>query len=191
MGDSELLELDGRVQSLIRRQFKALVHLCMSSANVLKVLAPVMQKETRSYLRSRLGDFSVSDIYLRQFGENGDQAAADQLAEAFELASPEVIASAPVREMNCLAVPAGGSEDHLRQLARSVADGKPLVSASSSDEIVLYREHTLGCLADLKQLGPLGQQAYRKMTDQEHFTPHSRNDIVTVSKQWGVRSDER
>jgi hypothetical protein len=180
---AELLELDGRVQAIIRKQFRALVHVCMTSANLLKVLAPAMQKEVRSFLRSRLGESSVADIYLAQFGAGGEQHAEDNLAEAFELAAPEVIASAPARELDLLALPPGEAEQRLRDLARNASPGKTLVSVRSSEEIVLYREQTIACLADLKQLGPLAHEAYQKLISQEHFTPHSRNDIV----EWGTR----
>jgi serine/threonine protein kinase len=180
---TEMLELDGRVQAIIRKQFRALVHVCMTSANLLKVLAPAIQKEVRSFLRSRLSENDVADIYLAQFGDGGEQQAEDNLAEAFELAAPEIIASAPARELDLLALPEGAAEQRLRDLARNATPGKMLVAVRSSEEIVLYREQTIACLADLKQLGPLGHEAYQKLISQEHFTPHSRNDIV----EWGTR----
>jgi hypothetical protein len=180
-----LVELDGRIQGLIRRQFKALVHVCMSSANVLRVLAPAMRKETRAYLQTALGSTTIAQIYLEQFGDESDppERLQDDLAEAFEKACPEVAASSPVRELNLLGVPPGDGEQELRGLVRSATDGIPLLPVPSSDEIVMYREHTLACLMDLNQLGPLGQEAYQKLCAQENFTPHSRADVA-----WGPRA---
>jgi serine/threonine protein kinase len=181
----DLVELDKRIQAIIRKQFKALVHVCMSTANVLKTLAPAMQKETRAFLRARMGEINVAEIFLQQYGEHSDaqERLEDQLAEGFERAAPEVVSSPPAQELNVLALPPGQGEQQVRELASQAID-KTFVTVPSKDEIAIYREHTLGCLADLKQLGPAGQDAYHKMVAREHFTPHSRADIV----EWGTRS---
>jgi hypothetical protein len=185
IGPNELLELDRRMQVLNRYQFKALVHVCMTSANILKALAPAMHKEARSYLRSRLGETSITELYLGQFQDGQEDAAErleDDLAAAFELAAPEVVASSPSSEANYLAVPQDSHEDSLREVAVKAFDGKPVLSVPSSDEITIYREHTLACLADLVQLGPLAHEAYTKVITEERATPHSRCDIT----EWGT-----
>jgi serine/threonine protein kinase len=175
----DLVELDGQIQSVLRRQFKALVHVCMTSANILKSLAPAMQKEARSYLQGRLGATSVAELFLKRAGDTPEK----DLDSAFEEAAPEVIASSTVSERIFLAVPQGEAEAQVREVAAKSADGVPWIATKSTDEIVVYREQTLRCLADLKQLGPLGLEAYQKLIATEHFTPHSRNDIV----EWGIR----
>ena len=189
VGPNELIELDNRIQGLIRVQFKALVHICMTSANVLKTLGPAMHKEARAYLRNKLGDNSVTDIYLDQFGE-GEQGGGgrleDDLAEAFEMACPEVAATPPISELNMLAVPPSPAEKRLREVAASAIDGKQVLAVSSADEITIYRQHTLACLADLEQMGPAAQEAYETTVGQDHCTPHNRCDIT----EWGTRGDE-
>jgi eukaryotic-like serine/threonine-protein kinase len=184
---SALVELDARMQVLIRKHFKALVHVCMATANVLKTLAPAMQKETRAFLRGRMGEINVAEIFLQQDANRSDakERLEDELAEGYERAAPEVVASPPAQELNVFAVPPGQGEEQVRELARLAID-KNIVAAPSMDEITIYREHTLGCLADLKQLGPAGQDAYHKMVAREHFTPHCRADIV----EWGTRSEQ-
>jgi serine/threonine protein kinase len=182
---SDLMDVDTRMQGLIRKQFKALVHVCMSTANVLRTLAPAMQKEARAFLRGRMGDIHIAEVFLQQYGELEDAAERleDELAECFERAAPEVVASPPAHELNVLAVPPGQGEEQVRQRARQGIPEKTLVAVGSKDEITIYREHTLGCLADLKQLGPAGQAAYHKVVACEHFTPHCRADIMS----WGTR----
>ena len=187
VGPEELVELDKRMQALIRTQFKALLHVCVTSANVLKSLAPAMHKEARAFLRARLGDSGVADIYLQQFqvGQNGDDTRLeDDLAEVFEAASPDVVASPAASELNFLAMPPGPCENRVRAAAANAVDGRTLMAASSTDEITIYREHTLACLADLDQLGPLAQEAYEKVLKMENATPHSRCDIT----EWQTRS---
>jgi serine/threonine protein kinase len=183
----DLVELDGHMQTLIRKQFRALVHVCMAPANVLKALAPAMQKETRAFLRKRMGEINVAEIFLQQFPDQAEpeECMEDQLAEGFERAAPEILASPPARELNLFAVPPGNGEDKIRVLASHAIADKTLVPVPSTDEIAFYREHTLGCLADLKQLGPAGQEAYHKMIAKEHCTPHNRADII----EWGTRSE--
>jgi serine/threonine protein kinase len=188
VGVAELVELDGRMQALLRRQFKALVHVCMSSANMLKTLFPAMLKEARAYLRARLGEIHVADIYLRQFGTVNPETkwtkeAENDLTAAIEQAAPEVAAASAERELNILAVPPGEAEELFRELAAKAAHRTRWTPATCTDEIVIYREHTLRCLADLKQMGPMGQDAYQKLIAQDHFTPHSRCDVL----EWGPR----
>jgi hypothetical protein len=188
VGPNELLELDHRMQTIIRGQFKALVHICMSSANVLKALVPAMHKETYAFLTTRLGETSVTDIYLQLFPspDEADDRLEDDLADGFETASPEVVASPPIAEVNMFAVPSGTDEQRLRDAAAKAVDGKPLLNISSIDEIAVFREHTLACLADLDQMGPLAQEAYEKIVTEDKNTPHSRCDIT----EWGTLSPD-
>jgi hypothetical protein len=139
-------------------------------------------------LRHRLGDASVVDIYLRSFDRAGPSPENRLLADlegCYEAAVPEVAASSPSTELNVFAVPKEPGEDQLRDALKNALDGATMVTASSTDEIVIYREHTLGTLADLKQLGPIAQEAYEKASSQDHFTPHSRADVPG----WASRDD--
>jgi eukaryotic-like serine/threonine-protein kinase len=188
VGDSELVDLDARIQGLIRIQFKALVHICMASANMLKSVAPAMHKETRAFLRSRLVETNVAEIYQGQFqsdSQDADTRLEDDLAEAFEMASPDVTASPPLSELNLLAVPPGPGEERLREVAAKAIGSKEVTPTQSADEITIYREHTLTCLADLDQLGPAALEAYHKAFAHGNG-PHSRFDIA----EWGTRSGE-
>ncbi len=175
------MELDKRMQAMIRTQFKALLHVCVTSANVLKSLAPAMHKEARAFMRARLGDAGAVEIYLQHFQpeQNGDDTGLeDDLAEVFEAASPEVVASPPASELNMLAMAPGPCENRVRAAASKAVDGRTLMAVPATDEITIYREHTLACLADLDQLGPVAQEAYEKVVNQDNATPHSRCDIT-------------
>ena len=173
---------------MIKKQFKALVTVCMSSANVLKRLAPAMRHEARGYLRPRMGNANVAEIYLKQFeGQaDGERRLHEDMEAIYGKAAPEVTTAEPAGEMNLLAVPPGASQQDLRELVVEASQGKTWLTVDSADEIVLYREHTLGLLADLDQLGPEGQEAYQKLVAKEHFTPHCRGDIT----EWGTRTSE-
>ena len=49
--------------------------------------------------------------------------------------------------------------------------------AASHDDVIFYRETANLPLAELEQMGPAAQEAYRQMAATEHFTPHIRCDI--------------
>jgi hypothetical protein len=171
---ADLLQLDQRLQVLIRKQFRALVHVCLSSSNLLRTLAPALLQETEGFLDGRLAAADVAETYLAQHDE------AD-LARVFEEAAPELGGAAAARELCILAAPPGVAETTLRQLLKEQVDERadPMElrpAVSDPDEILLYRERPLR-LNDLEQLGPLGQEAYRQMSAGDHFTPHSRCDV--------------
>jgi hypothetical protein len=53
-----------------------------------------------------------------------------------------------------------------------------MVPASSTDDIVFYREQPHLALTDLPQLGPAARELYQQVLTTEQFGPHSRLDIV-------------
>src|SRR5205823_4616192 len=64
-----LRELDHDMQTLIRKQFTALVHVCMASSNFLKTLQLSMQQEAETFAGARLaGTADVAEMYLAQHG---------------------------------------------------------------------------------------------------------------------------
>jgi hypothetical protein len=52
-----------------------------------------------------------------------------------------------------------------------------VLSATAEDDILFYREISNLPLAELEQLGSVGQDAYRQMIAAEDFTPHTRIDV--------------
>jgi len=182
---AELQELDRRIQGMIQRQFTALVHVCMTSANVIRGLLAALLQETEAFLGSRLEDANVVEMFLAQHRRPGDSegdepAAAVDLAAAYEEAAPElfVARTEQAREMCILTAPPGPGEESFRQLAQQALPETALIAAPSADEILFYREETRLPLSELKHLGPLGREAYRQMTAVENFTPHSRVDVA-------------
>jgi hypothetical protein len=174
----ELQELDGRMQELIQKQFRALMHVCLSSANLLKELRAAMQREAEDFVSCRLAGANVAEMYLAQY-ETTEQAQGE-ISGIFEQAVPALAGTRTggKEEINILAVPADEVGERFRALAAQAMPEVSLVSASSRDDIILYREVPHVAVADLDQLGSLGFDAYRQLATTEHFTPHSRSDIV-------------
>jgi hypothetical protein len=179
----QLQELDRKVQALLRRQFKALVYVCMTSSNVLRNLAPAMLLETQDFLGSRLAAADVVEMYLRQHkAHEADLPSVldtlrQDLGGIFNKAAPALGGMAASGEIVLMGVPAGPGGDEFRELARQALSTVRAQETESPDEIVYYREQVYPHLPTLEQLGPLGEDAYRKLSSQEHFTLHSRIDI--------------
>ncbi len=178
LGADELRELDQQMQKMIRQQFTALVHVCLTPSNLLKNLEAAMQREAEAFVAARLTTTNVVDMYLAQQGSE-EEAQAD-LVDALDEAAPDLADARASRnsEIQVLVVPAGPAGEKLAELARTSLPKVTLLTDPHSDDIVFYREVPQVELSKLEQLGPVGYEAYRQMAAVEHLTPHSRNDIT-------------
>jgi serine/threonine protein kinase len=176
-----LLDLDFTIEALLKKDFVALVHVCLTTANVLKTVEPAMLQAAEGFVATQLTETNAAETFLEQ---HADAEAEAEIAGFFDEAAPELSPnriSQPV-EMSVLAVPPGEAGDHYRQLAGQALPGVELIPAASSDDVVLYREVSNLSLNDLDLLGPQGQEAYRQMTGTENFTPHARIDVDFTSR---------
>ncbi|HYT91306.1 MAG TPA: tubulin-like doman-containing protein, partial [Gemmataceae bacterium] len=179
-----LLEFDRRVQALLRNQFRALVHVCTTSANVLRTLAPALRQEARAFLESRLEVADVAESYLlqQQEREQPDGSATDALRQdllaAYQKAAPELHVRGTPAEAVLLAVPVSSAGQEFRGLAREALALPAVGEAAATDEIVFYREYQNISLANVDQISEAARQAYLKMLAQENLTPHSRTDVA-------------
>jgi hypothetical protein len=170
-------DLHERVQAMIRKQFMALIQVCLGSANLVKDLEGAMQQEVEAFLASCSEGHNVADLLLQQYP--GEDEALNEISTAFDEAVPE-LAGVHVEqssEVCILSVPPGPAGDRVVALARRAVPNAAPIPASTGEEILLYREWPLLDPARLEQLGPLGREAYRQMLQVEHYSPHSRNDV--------------
>ena len=123
VGAEELVELDKRMQALIRTQFKALLHVCVTSANVLTSLAPGHAKEAHAFCAwalsdadARCRDLSCSNSRLGRMAAMTRQETEDDLAKPFGAASL-VVASPPARETE--------SARHAARAVRKIVCARP------------------------------------------------------------------
>ena len=79
-----------------------------------------------STLRSSHRDHPAKSIIelVERLGDP-DVQLEDDLVEAFEAASPEVVASPPLSELNFLAIPSGPGEQALREAAAKAVEADP------------------------------------------------------------------
>lgn len=181
LGEEALNELDAQMEAMLKKQFTALVNVCLSSGNVLKNVATAMRHTAEQFVAARLGEWNVAEMFLEQHAEAEQAAAA--LADYYDKAAPQLPLTltpskgGPTDELCVLAMPSGPSGERLRVLASAALPDVDWQAAPGDDDIVLYREYANLPLSELPQLGPLAQDAYRQMNATEHFTPHCRCDI--------------
>ncbi len=178
IGPEALRELDVRVEAMLRQRFIALVNVCLSRANVLKDVEAALLEIAEAFAADHQSERNVAEMFLEQ---HPDAQAEEEVANCFDKAAPAIRRPRGTPEVCVLTAPPGPSGDHFRELVRQAAPGGELYAVptdvSTGDEIVLYRELTSLSLTDLEQLGPVGREAYARMTSAENYTPHSRTDI--------------
>jgi hypothetical protein len=180
--EESLNEFDARMEAMLKKQFTALVNVCLSSGNVLKDVETAMQRTAEEFVAERLGELNVAEMFLEQHAEDAKAAAA--ITRFFAEAAPQLPQAlvpapkeGPLSELCVLAAPSGPAGERLRaQVAKALPDVE-WQAASGEEDILLYRERTNLPLSELPQLGPLAQDAYRQMSNAEHFTPHCRCDV--------------
>ena len=176
----DLVEIDQRIQKLLRRKFTALVHVCTTAANVLRIVEDEMQKKMEEYVAERLGATNAVKTFLAQYNE--EQAAQGEITAAHAGAAPRLAPGADASgsapgEMSIVSVPDESVAEDFRAMVRLALPSTELATGPSGDDIVFYRELAGLALTDLPQTGSEGRDAYEKMKSTENFTPHSRSDI--------------
>lgn len=183
IGAEQTRELDRRVQTLIRTQFKALVDVCMSSTSVLRNLAPAMLREVQDFLEARLANVNVTELLLQHHDAAASEAGLlppglrEELKAIYDKAAPEPAFSAPAVDLSLLAVPEGERAELLRDFAKQALPAVRWIDAPGAAEILIYRERSYWSLAELDQPGSFPQIAYRKMSLVPNYSLHTRSDI--------------
>jgi serine/threonine protein kinase len=182
VGPDSLQELDVRVEAMLRQQFTALVHVCLTHANILKEVEAAMLKTAAEFAGEQLPPTTVAELFLEQHPD--EEQAGGEVSSFFDEAAPELTPGkvGPTQEVSVLAVPPGEGGERLRELARHALPEVDWQPAASGDEVVIYREVSHLPLSDLEQLGAQGRDAYRQMNAAEHFTPHNRIDVDFSTK---------
>jgi hypothetical protein len=177
----DLLELDGQMEEVLRRDHTALVHVCLSNANLLKNVEMAMLEMARCFAAGKLPEVSVAELFQEQHPDA--EQAEGEVAAYFDEAAPELSTGRGPRsarsgsELVVLAVPPGEAGDRFRELAQRAVSELEVHQAASADDVLIYRERAHLALGDLEHLGPVGRDAYAQMTATENFTPHTRNDV--------------
>ena len=171
----ELRILDKAMQKQIEQSYHALFNVCMSSINMLGNLQGVVEEQTRLFLAKRLGDSSLSDMFLSRFRDNDSATAA--IRSIYERAIPLVKTRPSNQEICIVAIPNEAGNTSLQPLMRQALTGKMIDFTSSAEEILVYREWPRVPLNQLLQLGSQAKEAYNQMQLAGAGVAHTRNDV--------------
>lgn len=181
LNEEALNELDARMEAMLKKQFTALVNVCLGGGNAVKNVEAAMRRTAEEFVAGRIGEMNVAEMFLEQHPD--DQAAA-ALTDMFDEAAPELPAAAVPApqggqslELCVLAAPSDPAGERLRTLAAEALPNVDWQAAMCEEDILVYRECSNLPLSELPQLGPLAQDAYLQMSNAEHFTPHCRCDV--------------
>jgi hypothetical protein len=170
--EEELVGFDEMVQTHVRKQYRALLNVCLGPAAVVKALAPAMLAEAEIFLEERFPAPNI--VELLAAGEEGLEGAVDEM---YDEAAPEAKRLDPEREVAVASIPGDDSGMTLAPSFSKVMPAATLLSSDRVDEIVIYRESLLGGLGELDQMGPVAQEAYRQKQAVDPSSLHSREDI--------------
>jgi serine/threonine protein kinase len=176
-----LHELDARMEAMFKKQFTALVNVCLARGNVLKNVEEAMRHTAEEFLADRLTVPNVAEMFLQQHADESEVVA--EIAGFFDKAAPQLPPSAASgkggqpAELCVLTAPSGPAGERLMGLAANALSEVEWQAVPGDEDILLYRERVNLPLFELPQLGTLAQDAYRQMSNADHFTPHCRSDV--------------
>jgi hypothetical protein len=177
---------------MIKKQFRALVHVCMASGSVVRNLVPAMRMEAEAFLAPRLTDQDVVEMFLAKARAGSkDLPTADceesELLSVFDEAAPGLASAGDVEELRIVALPSSQGNDSFRALTQRALSNREVHFATSVDEIIFYREQLHTELDSLYQPSRQAQETYQQMMDQEGQNPHNRTDITDWRKLAATR----
>jgi eukaryotic-like serine/threonine-protein kinase len=190
----DLKALDTQIQAMIKKQFRALVQVCMTANSVTRNLVPAMQAEAEAFLAPRLENADVVQMFLHENAtrKNDDlyleeEAEVHEILTAFDEAAPGLVVAGCQEELRIVAIPSTPSAEELKALTQQAFKDKELHFAHSKEEIIFYREQLHTSLDSLRYLTRQAQEGYQKLLEQEASTPHSRTDITDWRKLIGKK----
>jgi hypothetical protein len=173
---ADMLAFDQRIQALIQKEYQSLVQVCAGPSHTVKNLAPAMVRDAEDFLKQFLHGASVADLYINQKG--GAAAAIEEgLIRAYDQAVPALNKAAAGKEICVVAVPKDAPGMKIQESLHKILPGAKLAGTERCDEIVFFREQLQLTTADIEQMGPIAQEAYRQREKQDPGTLHTREDI--------------
>ncbi|MBX9679715.1 MAG: protein kinase [Gemmataceae bacterium] len=176
--DEHLFAFDQTAQEMIRKQFRALLEICMGSASVVRNLTPALLKEAEKYLEPGFQGASVAEIVIAQKGNDDPERLAEFLQQSFDETAPELGRVSPEKEIAAIALAGDASGQALGELAAGTQRGLNVVWTDQADQIVFYRELQQVALRDLEQFGPIAAEAYHQRLTQDPSSVHTREDVA-------------
>jgi hypothetical protein len=175
--EADYLELDRKMQRMVQSQFKALVHVCLSTSNMMAGLEPAMMKLAQQFLAGRVGEAGAAELFLNRYHD--PKAAREALAAAFDSATPHLgdTIGSMTGEICAVSVPLSTAGESIAKLVLDAGEVDQSATTTGADEIVIYRELPRVPIARLPQFGAVAREVYQQAIQRDLGLPHSRSDI--------------
>jgi serine/threonine protein kinase len=175
-----LLDMDARMEEMLRREFTALVHVCLSRQNMLSDVKAAMLQVACGFAAEVQQETSAAQLFFEEHPD--DNEAEAELAGFYQEASPEISMARSnhggplMAEVCVVAAPEDEASARLRKLVRQALPSVEAQAAATRDDVVIYRERLNIPLTALPQMGAEAHDAYLQM-DAANVSPHTRTDV--------------
>jgi hypothetical protein len=178
--DTEMGEIDARVQDALDPQLHGLFLACLRSASGPERVVGTVYHETRAYLEARLGEADLAGMFRDRF--RTPEQAEKALEDTYHDAEPALVAAGPWAggEVAVVGSPAPPAGEPLRELARRAIPVAGLPIADTPDELTVYREWPSIPFSAIPHFGQDGAAAFQALTETQQCPAHSRLDVI----QW-------
>ena len=168
---------------MIRKRFTALVNICLSPANILRDVELAMLETAEQFCNEKLPTATAAQLFLEQ--QPDQEQAADEIGGFYDEAKPDLMPPRSSRSdsVTILLAPPDEAGESFRHLAQTAMPEVEIHNATSTEDVLFYRECANLRLSDLPHLGGAGLMAYQQMNSTDHFTPHTRTDIDFKRKE--------
>lgn len=173
----DALHFDQVAQAMICQQFRAFLHLCLSSSSMIKSVAPVLHQEAETFLGGRLQEIDVAEMLLCQH-DGDDEKLMQELHEMYKSATPHFGRATCHSHIALVVLPRTAAGEQLADMFRAAIPKIRISFSNRVDEISVYREFCDLALADLEPLFTAAQDAYREGSAHDPSCLHSRTDIT-------------
>jgi hypothetical protein len=176
--DTDLTEIDRRVQAALEPECGGLFPACFDSGMGAEGVVATVREEARSYLEGRLGEVDLGAMFAERFRSR--QLAEAAVSQAFTEAEPDWVGNGPWvgREVVVLTAPTGIAGQPIRELIERAIPVANLAIAESRDDVTIFREYPAIPLAAVPHLGPAGATAYQNLPDTNQCSLHARLDVT-------------
>jgi len=174
--EEDFRELDRRMQRMVQGQFTALVHVCLSTSNILAGLEPAMLKLAQHFLDGRMADSGAAELFFNRYADEFE--VTDAIQQAFDDAAPPLGKTDDATSEVCtLSLPPGPAGQQFSEVAYRVLGDVTLSTTFGVDDIAFYREKLRLDLAKLPQIGTQALECFKLISERDHSPPHTRTDI--------------
>lgn len=183
--EDDFIAFDDRIQAHVRKQYKALLNICLGASGMVRALAPVMIREAETYLDERFPPPNIVDL-LQARGESLNASLEDAVRELYDEAAPEAKRLDEDRQLSLAALP---GDEAGKPLAAAVVSALPqtkIVLSERCEELVFLREQILHGIGELDSMGSVAHEAYRQRLAQDPTAVHSRDDIPDWNPQGAI-----